>query len=188
MIQDPGPVPLRVLIAMMTASTSYWGNLSREDKIPTHLLSVFKDPKAFRMINCAGAKTSDFPISGTFSCCVIYHPYDCCYTLFPLSDSDDSDCFILVFYHYDTTLTGALLVGGKVDTFINPDVAAQFLSGQPGSGMVRASEIIKALWSPQSQRVYAGRRWSFINRHQILPRPQLQVREITTSFVVVGTC
>ena len=176
MIQDPGPVPLRVLIAMMTASTSYWGNLSREDKIPTHLVSVFKDPKAFRMINCAGAKTSDFPISGTFSCSLVYYLYDCCNILFSLPDSN-SDCFFVTFVHYDTTPTGALLVGGKVDTFINPDVAAQFLSCQPGSGMVRASEIIKALWSPQSQRVYAGRRWSFINRHQILPRPQLQVRE-----------
>ena len=64
-IQDPGPVPLRVLIAMMTTSTSYWGTLSREDKIPPNVISLFKDPKAFRMINCAGPKTSDFPVSGT---------------------------------------------------------------------------------------------------------------------------
>ena len=83
MIQDPGPVPLRVLIAMMTASTSYWGNLSREDKIPTHLVSVFRDPKAFRMINCAGAKTSDFPISGTFLLCYLLPVRLLQYPIFP---------------------------------------------------------------------------------------------------------
>ena len=66
-IQDPGPVPLRVLIAMMTASTSYWGALSREGGIPANVVSLFKDQKAFRVIDCAAPKKSEFPISGTLS-------------------------------------------------------------------------------------------------------------------------
>ena len=66
-----------------------------------------------------------------------------------------------------------------MDTFINPQVAAQFLSGQTGYIATKtAAEIAKALWSPQTQRIYSGRRWSFINRHQILPRLQLQVSEM----------
>ena len=68
-IQDPGPVPLRVLNAMTTASTSYWGTLSSAGGIPANVAPLFQDRKAYMIKNLASKPDNNFPISGTFHYC-----------------------------------------------------------------------------------------------------------------------
>ena len=86
-IQDPGPVPLRVLIAMMTASTSYWGTLSSEGGIPANVASLFQDRKAYMIKNMASKKENNFPVSGTLHSCYYYYY-----------------CSFISLLHYSTTL------------------------------------------------------------------------------------